>query len=129
MLLYMYSSADAGKQLRARELYREYSAVGRVVLGTQVVQEFFVAALRKLALPRQFVREITTALLDSNLIIVESLQIRTAMDLEERQRISFGDALIIAAAQSAGAEVLFTEDLNDGQRYGSVAAQNPFCQR
>jgi len=129
VLLYMYSSADAGKQLRARELYRDYSAMGRVVVSTQVVQEFFVAALRKLALPRQFVREIITALLDSNLIIVESLQIRTAMDLEERYGISFWDALVIAAAQSAGAEVLFTEDLNDGQCYGSVVAQNPFRQR
>lgn len=128
VLLYMYSSANPGKQLRARELYREYSAAGRVVLSTQVVQEFFVAALRKLSLPRQFVREITTALLDSDLIVVESLQIRTAMDLEERHGISFWDALIIAAAQSAGAEVLFTEDLNDGQRYGSVVAQNPFRQ-
>src|SRR5690349_17459399 len=53
VLLYMYSSADPRKQHRARELYREHARDGRVLLSTQVVQEFFVAALRKLKLPRE----------------------------------------------------------------------------
>jgi predicted nucleic acid-binding protein len=36
------------------------------------------------------------------------------------------DALILAAAQSGGSETLYTEDLNDGQQYGSVWVRNPF---
>ena len=48
------------------------------------------------------------------------------MENVEQYRISFWDALIVAAAQSGGAELLFTEDLNDGQQYGSVLARNPF---
>jgi len=35
-------------------------------------------------------------------------------------------ALIVAAAEAGGAEVLFAEDLNDGQRYGTVTVRNPF---
>jgi predicted nucleic acid-binding protein len=37
--------------------------------------------------------------------------------------------LILAAAEAGGAEVLYTEDLNDGQRYGGVQARNPFQTR
>jgi predicted nucleic acid-binding protein len=37
-----------------------------------------------------------------------------------------GDALILAAAEAGAAEVLYTEDLNDGQQYDAVLAHNPF---
>jgi len=126
VLLYMYSSADVGKQARAQDLYREYALSGRILLSTQVVQEFFVAGLRKLRLPRQQVREVATALLESPLVIVGPSHIQAAMQKEDQYKISFWDALILAAAESAGAELLYTEDLSDGQHYGEVIARNPF---
>jgi predicted nucleic acid-binding protein len=126
VLLYMYSSADMHKQAHARELYREYAFSGRILLSTQVIQEFFVAGLRKLKLPRQQVRELTTALLDLPLVIVGPAHIRSAIDKEDQYKISFWDALIVTAAESGGAELLYTEDLNDGQQYGAVVARNPF---
>jgi predicted nucleic acid-binding protein len=49
-----------------------------------------------------------------------------ALENELRYGISFWDALIIAAAESGYAEILYTEDLNDRQQYGSVIARNPF---
>jgi predicted nucleic acid-binding protein len=48
-----------------------------------------------------------------------------ALDLEARYQISFWDALVIQAAQAAGAEILYSEDLSDGQRYGTVRVKNP----
>ncbi len=126
VLLYAYSNADAGKQARALALYREYAQQGRMLLSTQVVQEFFVAAVRKLSLPQQHVREIAGTLLDSPLIVVSPSHIRAAMDHVDHYKILFWDALIVAAAESGGAGVLFTEDLNDGQQYGAVVARNPF---
>ncbi len=128
VLLYMYSNADERKQTRARTLYREYAFTGRILLSTQVVQEFFVAALRKLKLPRKEVQEVTAAFLDSPLIVVDPSHIRAAIEKEDRYNISFWDALILAAAESGGAELLYTEDLNDGQQYGGVLARNPFRQ-
>jgi len=41
--------------------------------------------------------------------------------------ISFWYALIVAAAESAGAEVLYTEDLNDRQQYGAVPCRIRFA--
>lgn len=43
-----------------------------------------------------------------------------------RYRISYWDGAIVAAAERVGAAILFTEDLNDGQKYGAVEARNPF---
>ena len=48
------------------------------------------------------------------------------MQTETRYKITFWDALILAAAESGGAQVLFTDDLNHGQNYGSVMVRNPF---
>jgi len=126
VLLYLYSDADLRKHVLAQELYSEYAFAGRALLSTQVVQEFFVAGLKKLALTRDRIRQIATAFLMLPLVIVGPSQIQAAMETADRYQISFWDALILAAAEAGGADVLFTEDLNDGQRYGSVTARNPF---
>jgi predicted nucleic acid-binding protein len=48
------------------------------------------------------------------------------MDNELQYQISFWDGLILAAAEAGGAEMLYTEDLNDGQQYGGILVRNPF---
>ena len=126
IFLYVYSSADSHKQARALALYREHAQEGRMLLSTQVVQEFIVAALRKLQLPPQQVREVALTMLDSPLVVIEAPHIRAALDKAYRYKISFWDALILAAAEAGNAEVLYTEDLNDGQQYGAVIVRNPF---
>jgi predicted nucleic acid-binding protein len=125
VLLYMYGS-ERGKQARAKELFREYALAGRLLLSTQVVQEFYAAGSRKLCMPRTELRDATAALLDCPLVIVGPSEITSAIQNEERYQISFWDGLILAAAESGGSEVLFTEDLNNGQQYGKVRARNPF---
>ena len=49
-----------------------------------------------------------------------------AMDLQAAHQLSLWDALVVQAAIVAGAEILLTEDLNDGQRFGPVTIRNPF---
>jgi predicted nucleic acid-binding protein len=127
VLLYMYSNADPIKQARAQDLYREYAASSRILLSTQVVQEFFVAGLRKLKLPRAHVREVATALLDLPLVTIRPSDIREAFEKEARYQVSFWDALVLTAAEAGGAEVVFSEDLSDGQQYGAVSVKNPFA--
>lgn len=128
ILLYMHSAADLRKQAIVQRVFEECFNNGRIVVSTQVVQEFHAAGSRKLALPREALRILTLALLDLPLVHVESQHIRKALWGEEHYRISFWDALILAAAESAGAELLYTEDLNDGQQYGAIRIENPFRQ-
>ena len=49
-----------------------------------------------------------------------------ASEIQERNRLSFWDALIVAAASNAGAVMLYTEDLNHGQVMEGVRIHNPF---
>ena len=46
--------------------------------------------------------------------------------VQERWQLSFWDSMIVAAAQSAGAKELVSEDLSHGQEYGTVRVVNPF---
>jgi predicted nucleic acid-binding protein len=43
-----------------------------------------------------------------------------------RYGISFWDGAIVAAAEALGSPILYSEDFNHGQEYGSVRALNPF---
>jgi predicted nucleic acid-binding protein len=125
VLLYMYGG-DPSKRGRALELFREHGAAGSLLLSTQVVQEFYAAGARKLGIPRQELRNAAAALLDCPLIVVGPEHVRLAFKNEDQYGISFWDALIVAAAVYGSADVLYTEDLNDGQRYGAVLVRNPF---
>jgi predicted nucleic acid-binding protein len=43
-----------------------------------------------------------------------------------RYRITYWDGAMLAAAERLGAPVMFTEDLNHGQYYGTVRVIDPF---
>lgn len=57
---------------------------------------------------------------------VDAGLVKAGADLAARYRISYWDGAILAAAHDLGATTLYTEGLNDGQRYGDVTAINPF---
>jgi len=126
VLLYMYGGADSAKQKRAMELFRQSARHGQMLVSTQVVQEFYAAGSRKLKMPRRELREVVAALLECPLVTVGPEEITAAIHTEDRYGIPFWDALILAAAESGGAELVYTEDLNDGQEYGAVTVRNPF---
>jgi len=41
--------------------------------------------------------------------------------------LHYYDALILASARLAGIEVVYSEDMADGQNYDGVTVTNPFC--
>jgi predicted nucleic acid-binding protein len=49
-----------------------------------------------------------------------------SIGLMHRYKISWWDALVVNSANALGCKALWTEDLNDGQRYGAVTVRNPF---
>ncbi|MFM8458615.1 MAG: PIN domain-containing protein, partial [Chthoniobacterales bacterium] len=53
--------------------------------------------------------------------------VKEAITLCTAHRLSYWDAAIIAAAQSLGCRVLYSEDLNSGQKFGSLTIENPFA--
>ena len=51
-----------------------------------------------------------------------------AMEIEERYQLSFWDAMIVQAAESAGGEILYAEDFVHGREYEGVLVVNPFVE-
>jgi predicted nucleic acid-binding protein len=49
-----------------------------------------------------------------------------AWALQDRYRVQWWDALLLASANAAACDYFLSEDLNDGQVYGGVTAINPF---
>jgi predicted nucleic acid-binding protein len=98
-------------------------------LSTQVLQEFYVNVTRKIPkpLPRATAREVIRTYAAWHLEQVDMSHIIVASEIEERDHLSFWDALIIAAARRAGATTILSEDLNAGQQFGSVRIENPFA--
>ena len=57
----------------------------------------------------------------------EASDVIKAIELHRLAKISFWDALIIHAARSVGAAVLYTEDLQPESVLGGVRVINPFA--
>ena len=97
-------------------------------LSTQVLQEFYVVATRKLDPPmsRRAAREIVALYAAWPLVQVDLSLILAASQLQERHKLSFWDAVVVEAARRAGATRLVTEDLQGGRQIGGVLIENPF---
>ena len=118
---------DAGdKRGVAQTLLQELIAESRAVVSTQVIQEFFVAATRKLGVPADIARRKVELLLRLDVVLVRPELILSAIDLSRLRSLSFWDALVVRSAASAGCGRLVTEDLNHGQVIDGVRIENPF---
>ena len=128
VLVYASDRDEPDKRRRARALLRATAADGNGMISTQVVQEFFVAATRKLAIDPLQAKAIVATLHRLDLLEVALEDINQAIDGVVLWQVSFWDALILAVAGRANCSVVYSEDLNAGQRYGGVQVKNPFAE-
>lgn len=122
VLLYLLS-ADSAKADTAEAL-----AADGGVISVQVLNEFASVGLRKLAMPLGEVREVLStirAVCEVTPIDIETHDL--ALELVERYQLGMYDALIVAAALQANCAVLYTEDLQHGQKFGGLSIRNPFA--
>ena len=127
ILMYAHDASAGAKHDRAKALIEELWRDRTGVVSTQVLQELAVNLRRKAGRPldAKATRDIVTDYLTWQVVVNSGDSILDALDLEARYRISFWDALVLQAANASGAEVLYSEDLSDGQTYGSVRVVNP----
>jgi predicted nucleic acid-binding protein len=131
ILMYAHDKSTGRKHARAKALIDELWLHRSGVISTQVLQELAVNLRRKAGRPldARATREVVADYLTWQVVVNTAESVLGALELEERYRISFWDALVIHAAQAAGAEVLYSEDLADGQDYGGVTVVNPLVER
>ena len=127
VLLYSISTAadETKKRVRSIELLNRDDCV----LSVQVLQEFYVQATRPSragALPHitavALLRTWTRFRIQDNTLAV----LNSALEVRDQTGFSFWDCSIVAAAQIAGCEELYSEDLSDGRQINGVLVVNPF---
>ena len=128
VLVYAHDRAAGAKHEVARALVERLWQERSGIVSTQVLQELYVNLRQKTRTPLA-PAEALLLLADYlrwELVVNTGESILEAVDLEQRFRLSFWDALIVHAATASGAETLYSEDLGHGQKYGPVRVTNPF---
>ena len=127
ILMYAHDTAAGEKHERAKALVEDLWESRSGVVSTQVLQELAVNLRRKAKKPldAKATRDVVSDYLAWHVVVNGGDSILEALDLEARYQISFWDAMVVQAAQASSAEVLYSEDLSDGQTYGSVQVVNP----
>lgn len=127
VLVSAYDLSDPVKQQIAQRLVTR-AVLGEFTISAQVLAEFACTLLHKLQPPHS--PERVTALLDIlgpiPLITADGDMVRRAVEARAAYGVHFYDGMILAAAERAGAEKIWSEDLNPGQKYFGVQVANPF---
>jgi predicted nucleic acid-binding protein len=125
LFVYMFDRREGEKQAKAHAKLRSCVQNGSGVISTQVLQEFASVALVKLRHPAEVVLEELKIFESFEVVQLTPELIRRGVELFDKMQLHFWDATILAAAEHAGCEVLYSEDFQAGESYGSVRAENP----
>jgi predicted nucleic acid-binding protein len=126
ILVYTDDAASPEKQARAIQLFTTHQRQSLAVISLQVMQEYFAAVTRKLSVDAEVAQRKVEVLARGHVVRIAETDVIAAIELHRLARISFWDALIVQAAQLAGATVLYSEDLAHGSTIGGVPVVNPF---
>jgi predicted nucleic acid-binding protein len=127
ILIYAFDRSAGEKHREAVELVTRLWMERRGWISLQVMQEFYVAATRKLKLPPD---QATLQVRRLRLWRVHrplAEDVVEAIELHQRHVVSFWDALILRSAQASQCSILWSEDLSDGQQRGNLEVRNPFA--
>lgn len=130
VFVYSFDRSAPAKARRATQLIREAVATRKGIISYQVAQEFFNVALRRFVQPMTVAEaEQYLATVFRPLMAIHSSQALygAALRLSDRYRLPWYDSLILAAAIEGQCSVLYSEDLQPGQRFEDLQVENPFA--
>ena len=98
------------------------------IISVQVLNEFLSVCRVKLGMDVATRHKLASELIAGcNVVSLDARVVERAMEIEAQAKISYWDALIVAAALLSGCDTLYTEDLRHGQVLeGTLTVVNPF---
>ena len=126
VFIYALDDADLKKRDAARAWRSELWKSRRGRISFQVLQEFYVKVTQKWPRARQGAQSEVRDLLAWKPVTVDEGLLERAWNLQDRYKLSFWDALIVAAAKAAACRYLLTEDLQADQDLEGVVVVDPF---
>jgi predicted nucleic acid-binding protein len=127
--IFVYAASQAAEDRGKKRTARELLTGEDIGLSAQVLQEFYAAATAKdrLGISAEEAKRAVEAMSAFPVAPITADLVKEAITLSAAHRLSYWDAAIVAAAQSLGCRVLYSEDLNSGQKFGSLTIKNPFA--
>lgn len=121
VILYLLSDrADKADQV-------EKILIEKPTVSVQVINEFIYVSQRKMRLSLEESHQLANSLMRKCRVIpLIDETIKMAMQIARRYQFFHWDSLIIAAAQQSGCMILYSEDLQHGQRIDQLTLINPF---
>ncbi len=99
----------------------------RPTISVQVLNEIVNVSRKKFKLDWQAVGTALELITDSCEVLPVNLGVHVkAVETAEANLLNIYDANLVAAAELSGCDILYSEDMNDGQRIGRVTIRNPF---
>jgi len=116
---------DTNKSKKAKDLIRR----SEVLISSQVINEVCVNLIKKAKVDESGIQQIIEAFYSKYRIgVIDRALLLRASDLRETWQFSFWDSLIVSSALAGGAEILFSEDMNDGLSIENrLKISNPFA--
>ena len=129
ILVYTFDLEAPEKARRAEDLIYRALASGTGMISYQVAQEFVAVARRRFQTTLSFeeIERYWERTLRPLLMVHSSPALfGWALNLWRTHQLSWYDSLIVAAAMQGGCKILYSEDLQDGRRFGDLLIENPF---
>lgn len=127
ILVYAVSRAEPHKRDLARACIDEAVEAGEFILSTQVLAEFYQTSVKLKALGRAQAQALVREWGDHDVVIQTPDLIVRAISLHQQHSLNFWDALTVQAALDARCDVLLSEDMQNGRRFGDLEIRNPFA--
>lgn len=127
ILVYAHDPGDPEKQSVARKALLEHAE--QLVLSTQILSELYTVLTRPVGLSMlpTDARAIVEELSAYPVIPLDAGLVLDAIDISLEAKVSYWDGLVVAAARSAGCELVMTEDLSHGATIAGVRIESPFA--
>ena len=128
VLVYSQDKSEPRKGALARVLIEEAIADDAFVLSAQVLLEFYATALRNKLLHAGEALGLVRLWSDHDTVVTTPDLVLRGLELHQEHSLSVWDALVVQAAIDARCDVLLTEDLQHGRRFGELTVENPFLE-
>ena len=126
VLVYAHSRDAPAKRELAHAFIEEAIAQDGFVLSTQVLAEFFSTVVRRKDMGPMQARELVRLWSEHDVVPHTAELVLRSISLHLEHAVSFWDALILQAALDSHCDVLLSEDLQHGRRFGNLEVRNPF---
>ena len=126
--LYALTNQDEDRKQKAEDLVEENEE--RICISTQVINEVCLNLKRKASFDESAVSRLISSFYLNHAVVELNREILLeASELRMKYSFSFWDGLIVAAAMAANAEVLYSEDMQNGLLVeNKLKIINPFIQ-